>query len=74
MKKPPEALLAMKPETDFSATPPLPQSGGSWVREKDGTLRLEHVTDSTPEAIAAAREAVVEAPVQSPVNDPVKEA
>lgn len=54
----------------------LPQSGGSWVREKDGTLRLEHATDSTPEAIAAAVEAAVEAPVQDPASDlkPVTEA
>lgn len=44
----------------------LPQSGGSWERQKDGTLkRVEH-TDSRPEAIAAALEAAV--------NDPVKEA
>jgi len=52
----------------------LPQSGGSWVRDKDGTLRLEHVTDSTPEAIAAARDGAVEAPVQTPVEPTVKEA
>ncbi len=48
----------------------LPQSGGAWVREKDGTLRLEQATDSRPEAIRAALEAVVEAPA----TDPVKEA
>lgn len=47
----------------------LPQSGGSWVRLADGSLRREEATDSTPEAIAAAREAPVEAPVQSPVKE-----
>lgn len=47
----------------------LPQSGGSWVREKDGTLRREEATDSTPEAIASALEGAVEAPVETPVKE-----
>lgn len=70
----------MKKPTPAEApvAPLMPHSGGSWVREKDGTLRLEEATDSTPEARAAALEATLEAPVQSPVetrlNDPVKEA
>jgi hypothetical protein len=42
----------------------LPQTGGSWIREADGTLRLEEATDSRPEAIAAALEAAANSPVK----------
>lgn len=59
----------MKKPTEAAAPHPLPHSGGSWVREKDGTLRQEEGTDSRPEAIAAAREGAVQAPVQTPVKE-----
>lgn len=41
----------------------LPAAGGSYVRQKDGSLRLEE---------AAAPEAVVEGPVEAPVERAVK--
>jgi hypothetical protein len=40
----------------------LPASGGAYIREKDGTLRL--VEEPT----------AMEAPVQAPLEDPVKAA
>jgi hypothetical protein len=58
------------PATTEPLPPELPQSGGAWVREKDGSLRLEQATDSRPEAIRAALEGAVD----TPANDPLKEA
>lgn len=54
------------PEAPAALPPELPQTGGAWERQKDGTLKRVEATDSRPEAIAAALEAAVQ--------DPVKEA
>jgi hypothetical protein len=50
----------------------LPQGGGSYIREKDGTLRLvEEPTVADPALIARPAEAV-EAPVEEAVKAPLK--
>lgn len=58
--------------------PTLPSSGGAWLREKDGTLRLvEEPTvyeGPAPEAVEAAVEGTVEEPVKAPAKPTRKEA
>ncbi|MCU0826654.1 MAG: hypothetical protein MUE52_04450 [Tabrizicola sp.] len=50
----------------------LPQGGGSYIRDKDGTLRLvEEPTVADPAEIARRAEAG-EAPVEEAVKPPVK--
>lgn len=67
MKKP----APVSPDTVPSEALPLPQTGGSYIRLPDGSLRLEEATDNTPEARLAA---TVEEGVQAPVPNPVTEA
>jgi hypothetical protein len=53
-------------------THPTPNGGGSYVREKDGSLRLvEEPTAFEPKPQAAV-EAAAESPVEEPVKTPVK--
>lgn len=46
----------------------LPSGGGAWVRETDGSLRL----DEPPTAREPGPEAVPGTPVETPVQPPVK--
>jgi hypothetical protein len=45
-----------------AAPPPLPQEGGSWIRQADGSLVREAGTEPAPPG------------VQAPLQDPLSEA
>jgi hypothetical protein len=52
-----------------------PSGGGSYIREKDGSLRLvEEPTSAEPQPEAAAVEGPVEGPVKPPLKSTRKEA
>jgi hypothetical protein len=48
-----------------------PSGGGSYVREKDGSLRLVEAPTSTEPPVEAQPKTAVEAPVEGPVKAPV---
>ncbi len=39
---------AETPDADIPATPPMPQTGGSYVMQADGTLRQERAPTEPP--------------------------